>query len=168
MWMTLISMLGGGLMRMLPEVVAFFNKSTDNAHELAMLDKQMQLEQARVAAQVQGQQALAASQLQLAETQGDINQAIAQLAAQQSAVAGQMQKVGIGWVDALNFAVRPLTTYYFLAFYGGMKLAMLVVALQMPDPWHAVIGLWTDDDKAILSGILSFWFVGRVLDKKQK
>lgn len=165
---TLLSLLGGGVMRLLPELVAFFNKTTDNAHELAMLDKQIAADQARAAAQIQTQQALAATQLQMTETQGDINAAIAQLAAQQAANTSQMQKVGVVWIDALNFLVRPLTTYYFLAFYGGVKAAMVMIAISRPDPWTAIIGCWTDEDRAILSGILSFWFVGRVLDKKQR
>lgn len=155
MLMTLLSMVSGGLMRMLPELLGFLNKKTDNAHELAMLDKQFQLENAR-----------AANHQQEIEAQGDINAALAALAAQQAALTGQMQKVGVGWVDAINFAVRPLTTYYFLGFYGGVKLATIMVAMQMADPWHSIIQCWTAEDGAILSGILSFWFVGRVFDKK--
>jgi hypothetical protein len=156
MLMTLLSMLGGGLMRLLPEVVALFNKRTDYGHELAMLDKQVQLENVR-----------AANNLRQTEVQGDINQALAVLQAQQSALTGQMQKVGVAWVDALNFLVRPLVTYYFLAFYGLVKAATVVVALRALDPWTAIIQCWGADDRAVLSGILAFWFVGRVFDKKQ-
>lgn len=156
MILSLLSMLGGGLLRMLPELIGFLNKKTDNAHELAMLDRQFQLETTRAAARVHE-----------IEVQGNISETLALLSAQQEALKGQMQKVGVWWVDALNFLVRPLTTYYFLAFYGIVKLAMIVVAMRAADPWVSIIQCWSQEDGAILSGILAFWFVGRVFDKKQ-
>lgn len=156
MLMTLISMLGGGFMRLLPEVLGLLNKKTDNAHELAMLDRQVALEQQR-----------GANRLQEVQVQGDINQVLALLDAQKDALTGQMQKTGLWFVDALNFLVRPVTTYYFLCMYGAVKLATLVIASHTADPWHAILQCWTDDDKAILSGILAFWFVGRVFDKRK-
>lgn len=156
MILSLISMLGGGLLRMLPELLGFLNKKTDNAHELAMLDRQFQLESTRAAARVHE-----------IEVQGNISETLALLSAQQEALKGQMQKTGVWWVDALNFLVRPLTTYYFLAFYGIVKLAMIVVAMRSADPWVSIIQCWSSEDGAILSGILAFWFVGRVFDKKQ-
>lgn len=156
MLMTLLSLLGGGLMRALPELIGLWNKKTDNAHELAMLDKQVELEKTRSDARKDE-----------IVTQGDIDQTLALLASQKSALETQMQKVGIRWVDALNFLVRPLTTYFFLGMYGLVKVAMLVIALRAADPWTAIIQCWSVDDGAILSGILSFWFVGRVFDKKK-
>ena len=44
MLMTLLSMFGGGIMRLLPEVMALFGKKVDNSHELAMLEKQLEIE----------------------------------------------------------------------------------------------------------------------------
>lgn len=156
MLMTLLSLFGGGLMRALPELIGLWNKKTDNAHELDMLDKQAALEQTR-----------ATARMDEITTQGNIDQTLALLDAQKTALQTQMQKVGIKWVDALNFLVRPLTTYFFLGMYGLVKLSMLIVALRGADPWTAIILCWSADDGAILSGILAFWFVGRVFDKKQ-
>lgn len=157
MILALLSMLGGGLMRLLPEVFSLLNKSADNAHELAMLDRQAELEKTR-----------AASRMDELTTAGDINQMLAMLDAQKTALSGQMQVLGVWWVDALNFLVRPLTTYYFLLLYGAAKLAMFVVALQSGiSGWEAILRIYDTDDKAILSGILGFWFIGRVFDKKQ-
>lgn len=156
MLMTLLSLFGGGIMRALPELIGLWNKKTDNAHELAMLDKQFQLEQTRAVARHDD-----------IVTQGDIDQTLALLAAQKTALQGQMQKIGIKWVDALNFAVRPLTTYYFLLLYGLAKLAMFVLAVQSNiNGWDAILKLYDDSDRQILAGILAFWFVGRVFDKK--
>lgn len=156
MFTTLLSLLGGGLLRALPEFIALWNKKTDNDHEARMLDKQVELEKQR-----------GANQQQAIESQGTVDQVLALMDANKAAVTGQMQKVGIKFVDALNFLVRPLVTYYFVGLYGLIKAAMLYVAIHQPDPWAAVIACWTADDAAILAGILSFWFVGRVFDKKQ-
>ena len=154
-FLSILSLLGGGLMRLLPELFAFMNKKTDNAHELAMLDRQAELEKTREA-----------SRRDTIVVQGDISQTLALLDAQKSALEGQMQKTGYWFVDAANFLVRPITTYYFLFCYGLVKTATLIVAMQQTDAWRAIITVWDDNDTATLAGILGFWFVGRVFDKK--
>lgn len=152
---TLLSLLGGGALRVVPEILGLMNKKADNAHELLMMEAQLKLEGFKQA----GQQAAAMMQ-------GDVDKALALLDANKEALAGQMQRVGIWWVDALNMLVRPLTTYWFLFLYSLVKFATVIVALRASDPWTAIILCWTKDDAAILSGILAFWFVGRVFDKR--
>ena len=157
MILSIITMLGGGLMRLLPELIGLFNKTTDNAHELAMLDKQFQLETTR-----------ASARMEEIRYQSDATEVLAMLDAQKSALSGQMQKVGIWWVDALNILVRPLTTYYMLALYGVAKMALFVTAWQAGgNVWAAVLQVYDDEDRALLYGILSFWYTGRVFDKKR-
>lgn len=153
---TLLSLLGGGLMRLLPELVGLWNKMTDNKHELAMLDRQIELEKTR-----------GAEQRQTIQVQGDIDQAVALLGAQQAALAGQMQLTGVRWADALNFLVRPATTYFFLLLFGLVKVATIALAFKQTDAWHAILQSWDADDRATLSGILAFWFVGRVFDRRK-
>lgn len=157
MLMTLISLLGGGALRLLPEVISVINKFMDNGHELEMMKLQLQLQQGK-----------AQDDRAMAELKFDSDSVLASLDAQKSALIGQMQKVGIKWVDALNFLVRPLATYYFLAMYGLAKVAVYVVATQngVP-PWDAATHIWAPEDTDILAGILSFWFVGRVFDKQR-
>jgi len=165
---TILSALGGGLMRMLPELLTLFNKRSDNSHELAMMDKQVQLETLKGAnrtAEINTQHAATMSESQL---QGDISTALKMMDATSAALQSQMQKVGIWWVDALNMLVRPLTTYYFLGCYGIVKTAMIVVALRTSDPWASIIQCWTTEDAAILSAILGFWFVGRTFERAKK
>lgn len=168
MLMTILSALGGGLLRLLPELLALFNKKTDNSHELAMMDKQVQLEQLRGAnrtAEIGAQHLAVMSEAQL---QGDINLALKAMDATAAALHDQMQMVGVWWVDALNMLVRPLTTYWFLGCYGIVKTAMIVVALRTVDPWVSIIQCWSTDDAAILWGVLGFWFVGRTFEKSRK
>jgi hypothetical protein len=154
---TLFSMFGGGLMRLMPELVGLWNKKTDNAHELAMFDKQIALEQLKAGAKYDE-----------TELQGNIDQTIALLSAQKGALESQMQKTGIYIADLLNFLVRPLTTYYFLLLHGISKVAMFVIAYRDGiSGWDAIMKIYGVDDVTILSGILSFWFVGRCFDKKK-
>lgn len=156
MILSLITMLGGGLMRLLPELLGFLNKKTDNAHELAMLDRQAALEQTR-----------ASARMDEIHTQIDGAAMLAMLDAQKTALAGQMQITGVWWADALNILVRPLTTYYMLALYGIAKFALFWVAYESAGlMWPALAQIYDAEDRALLTGILSFWFVGRVLDKK--
>lgn len=155
MILTLLSMLGGGLMRLLPEVFAFLNKKTDNAHELAMMDKQAELEKTR-----------SAMRREEIETQGQVDFNIAELNALGEALKSQMQVTGNSLVDTLNFLVRPVTTYFFLLMYALAKLAMFVVAMKSGlDTWETVLKIYDAEDRSILAGILSFWFLGRVFDK---
>lgn len=157
MILSLLSLLGGGLMRLLPEVFSFLNKKADNEHELAMMDKQFALEQ------LKGQQ-----QANITEMQTNAEQIVHALDAGMEALKSQMQITGIRFVDALNFLVRPLTTYYMLTLYGLAKAAMFALAIQNGiSGWEAISHLYTEDDRNILSGILGFWFVGRVFEKKQ-
>jgi hypothetical protein len=173
--LTLLSLLGGGLMRLMPEIMGFFNKRTDNSHELAMLDRQVVLEKeksasrlAELAAIANNDAAAAAAAMSRESAQHDSDQTLALLAAQKEALAGQMQKIGIWWVDALNFLVRPATTYYVLAMYGAAKVAMFMVAMKSGlGGWEAILKIYDEEDRAILSGILAFWFTDRVIIKNK-
>jgi hypothetical protein len=150
-------MLGGGLMRLLPEVFALFKQHGDNQHELAMLDKQIALEQTR-----------SAMRQDEIRTQGQADLNLAEMSALSEALKGQMQLTNMWFIDALNFAVRPTTTYYLLAMYGLAKLAMYQVALlHGVSGWEAILKLYDEEDRAILSGTLAFWFVGRTVDRNK-
>jgi hypothetical protein len=156
--LSLITLLGGGLMRLLPELFAFFNKRVDNKHELDMLDKQWALEQNR-----------ASLHLREVEVVYDAAASIALLDAQKEALKSQMQITNIKWVDAANFFVRPFYAYSAIGLYYVYKMALLIVALQQSGTvWEKVVLCYTPEDFAFLSGIASFYFVGRVVDKLRK
>jgi hypothetical protein len=156
MFLTLLMSLGGGLMRLLPEVVAFFNKKTDNSHELALMDKQVELEKTK-----------SALHQQEVQTQGAVDMNVAELAALSEALKGQMQVTGNRLVDTLNFLVRPAVTYFLLLLYALSKVAMFVLAVQHGiTGWDAIVKVYDPEDRALLSGIISFWFVGRTLDRQ--
>lgn len=155
MLLSILSALGGGILRLLPELLGWLNKKTDNAHELAMMDKQFQLEQMRSDAQRAN-----------IEAQGNIDMSLATLQAQGIALQAQMQKTGIRIVDTLNFLVRPVVTYILLTLYVLHKLGGAIILYSAGSTVANVfVQIYTADDFALLSGILAFWFVGRVFDK---
>jgi hypothetical protein len=155
MILTLLSMLGGGLLRLLPEVFSILKQRGDNQHELALLDKQIALEQTR-----------SAMRQDEIRTQGEADMNLAQMDALAEALKGQMQLTHMWLIDALNFAVRPMTTYYLLTLYGLAKIAMYQVAIAHgTSGWDAILKIYDEEDRAILSGVLAFWFVSRTIEK---
>lgn len=168
--LTLLSGLGGGILRLLPEILAWMNKRTDNKHELEMMDKQIELQKQKG---LDDRATLAAQGDQDRQTMGvkaDAEQILAMLDLHKSALDKQMQLTGNPKIDAFNMLVRPITTYYFLAFYGLVKVAMIFVALGGAGDigaWKAIVSVWGAEDAAMLWGILNFWFVGRVFDKRK-
>lgn len=133
----------GGLLRLVPEGLKLWQAKGDRDHEFRM-------------AELAGAQARDGSAQRIREMEAASTAAIDAkgMDALVEAIRGQMQVTGNKVADALNFSVRPVTTYFFLALYGAHKAT------------HEV--LWTQDDYAILGGILSFWFLNRVLEKGRR
>ncbi len=95
----------GGLFRMAPEVLKFFDKKNERLHELNMFARQCELETLR------GQQKLAeiGAQREAAIDVGVMD-------AFQSAIEQQatMVKAAGGWAASLSASVRPVVTYWVL------------------------------------------------------
>lgn len=165
--LTALGGFGGIVSRLLPEIIALWNKKTDNAHELAMLDKQLEIEKQKGAnrtSEIDHQHDANMGELQL---KGNIDAEIALIKARAEAIKAQFQKTGIRIVDIANFLARPVTLYYFLAMHGLTKIAMFAIALSSGlNAWESILKMWSVEDAAILSFIINFYFVGRVFDKK--
>lgn len=154
---TLLSGVGGGALRLAPEVLKFFDAKNERAHELALQDKQIEM--------LKLQQT---GKLQEITAQGEAQVAVGQMDAFIEAVKGQMQITGNKIVDGLNMLVRPLTTYYIVGLWGAKKTAEIFLAARETGALDALIRTWTESDQAMLAGILAFWFVGRVFDKARQ
>lgn len=151
---TLLGGVFGGVLRLAPEVLKFFDAKNERGHELRMLEAEMKF------AQVKGEIAMRQTEAQM--TMAEID-AIGEAFKEQAKTAK-----AAGWfVAALSALVRPLVTYAFVIAYFAVKLATYLLAIQQGGDWKDVIlKLWTDDDVTILFSILSFWFVSRSLEKK--
>lgn len=153
---SLLGSLLGGAFRLAPEVLSFFDKKNERAHELAMLDKNIALD----AQQAQEKQA----ELGI---QADMTRMAAGIAALGEALKGQFQSSGIKLIDALNVSVRPVVTYAFFLLYVLVKVGVYVAAIHAGSGWlDAVKPTWTEADMALFSGIINFYFLGRVFDKR--
>lgn len=148
----------GGIFRFAPEVLKWLDRKNERAHELAMFERQCDLEKAR------GQQRLAEIG---AEHQAVIDTGV--VAAFKSAIDQQteMVKAAGGKIAALSASVRPVMTYYLLALYGAVKTATLCVAWAEGQPIAEVlVKAWGPDDMALLCGVINYWIMDRTLAKR--
>lgn len=134
--MTFLGALLGLIGSAFPELIRIYKDGKDKVHELAILDRQAEMQKQGMVQRTEMIGALA-----------DMGETQALYATYQS---------GVSWVDALNGSVRPVLAYAFFLLYAYSKY---VQAVHMP--WL----MWDDDDKAIFAGIISFYFGQRAMHK---
>ena len=148
----------GGLFRMAPEVLKFFDKKNERQHELNMFARQCELETLR------GQQKLAeiGAQREAAMDVGVMdafNNAITQQA--------EMVKAAGGWVASLSASVRPVVTYWVLFVWSFIHVWFAWNAWLMGAPAAEVFKTkMTPDFSALLSGTINYWFLDRTLKQR--
>lgn len=146
----------GGLFRLAPEILKQFDRVNERGHELKMFTVQTDLERQR------GTQRL---------EEKYVDYSTEQLAAIQEAFREQSQTASRSymWVSALSALVRPLVTYVLFGMYVLTKLVIISYALTHSADWGLVLQAnWTVEDFAMLNMILTFWFVGRTIEKPNK
>jgi len=152
---TLLGGLLGGAFRLAPEFLKWLDRKGERGHELAMQDKALEFEKIRGAQRM----AEIGSQADAAWNTGAIE-------ALRDAVRTQGEKTGVWWADALSSSVRPIITYWLMALYCAAKTVAFVAALNAGAGWGAaVLAAWSEADQALWSGVLNFWFLGRVFDR---
>jgi hypothetical protein len=79
---------------------------------------------------------------------------------------GQTARAAGKFVAAISALVRPMVTYWFVIMFSAVKIVSMSMAISAGGYWQEVlVNSWTSDDMAMLMMILSFWFVGRTLDR---
>ena len=152
---TLLGGLLGGVFRLAPEVLRWFDRKAERDHELAMQDKALEFEKLRGAQRM----AEIGAAADAAWSTGAIN-------ALKEAVAAQGHRSGVRWADALSASVRPVITYWFMGLYCAAKTAAFAAAVTAGAGWgEAILHAWTEADQALWAGVLNFWFLGRVFDR---
>lgn len=159
MMLSLLSMLGGGIFRLLPEVMKLFTAKKDADHEYRMVKLQLEIDKAR-----------AEQQLDLTHAQAAIAADTAQMQAMVEALKAQATPSGVKWVDALSSSVRPVLTYWWcLVLYTTAKMIAVIVAFKAGTPLAAFAAiLVTEFDTAVIGSIFSFWFVDRAIKRAGK
>jgi len=167
--LSLISTLGGLLISGLPKVLDFFQNKADQSHELALarLQNEMQLQMA-----AQG----FAAQAKIEEIRTD-QVAMQSEAQMQNAALDHDKKVmdkASKWAVNYVATVRPTVTYlfvlelflvniglcYFLLFKEGLG------TLTVDQFIMATNTIFSDEELAMLGGILGYWFGSRGWSKK--
>lgn len=152
----LLGSIFGGLFRLAPEILKFLDKKNERMHELSMFRLQTELEKQRGEFRVESKY---------------VDHSMAQLEAIGEAFKEQAETASKSypWVAAASALVRPLVTYVLFGMYVIFKFTMISIAYSSGADWtEIVVRNWTVDDFGLLTMILTFWFVGRTIEKYQR
>ena len=148
----------GGIFRLAPEVLKFFDKKNERSHEMLMFTRQCELEQIR------GQQKLAeiGAQREAAVDVGVMdafNSAIEQHAI--------MVKAAGGWAASLSASVRPVVTYWILLVWSFVHLWFGWNSwIAGSSPMEVFKMMMSPDFSALLAGTINYWFLDRTLKQR--
>jgi hypothetical protein len=152
----LLGSIFGGLFRLAPEVLKFLDKKNERQHELSMFQLQTDLEKMR-------------GEFKMEEKYVDYS--IQQMDTIKEAFKEQAETAkAAGWfVAAISALVRPGITWALFFMYAAVKAAALVIAFKTGADWTEVISkCWDEDDFGVFTMCITFWFVGRSVEKYQK
>lgn len=152
----LLGLLFGGIFRMLPSIIELFKRKQDNAHELALLEKNLAIEKQRGANRELEIQAMTTQAVEENWSQGLVE-----------ALRAQTQITGDKWLDRVNVSVRPILTYWWcVVMYTAGKTVLIYGAFvdKLPVAQFYPL-LMSDFDRGVVGSIIGFWFVDRALRK---
>lgn len=149
----------------LPEVLKFFTRSADNRHELAMMEMRLK----HAASEHTWKMEEINAQADIAEA-ATLHQPAPSFGVQILDAAKGLQLGGwaivpafymFSLLDFLSGMVRPAVTYAAFGFYVFYKVArfQLMTSVSADMIWaESVAKLWDDQDYAIVTLCLSYWF----------
>ena len=148
----------GGLFRMAPEVLKYFDKKNERMHEMAMFSRQCELEQIR-------------GQMKLAEigAQREAAVDVGVMDAFNSAIEQQatMVKAAGGWSASLSASVRPVVTYWILLIWSLAHFWYAWTGYRTGlDPTEVFKLFMSPDFSALLAGTINYWFLDRTLKQR--
>lgn len=150
----LLGSIFGGLFRLAPEVLKWLDRASERKHELEMFRLQTDLEKMRGEYRLEHRY---------------VDHGIAQLEAINEAFVqqGKADSKAWKWVASISALVRPGVTWMLFGMYVLFKLVTLNYAMAAGADWYdIVVESWTDNDFAMLMMILTFWFVGRPIERR--
>lgn len=146
----------GGLFRLAPEFLKFFDRKNERQHEYKMFELQTDLEKVK-------------GDYRMEEKYVDYSIANMQAINTAMEAEGKILEGASTWVRNAVAAVRPIITYVMFGMYVVVKITFITAGLISGDSWLATLGAnWTPDDLAMLSMILTFHFVGRSIHEYQR
>lgn len=139
---SLVGLIISTFIRLSPELFKIWHKWMDNKHELAMLDR----------------------------STGILNNTVEDRSTPAPPVdKGIIDSIINVWntpsgnkkVDITNQLVRPYTVYILLSTFVLIKIIWFWC-----NPHASLLVLWSKEDQMLLSGVLNFFFLNRVFDKR--
>lgn len=146
----------GGIFRLAPEILKFFDKKNERQHELQMFTLQTDLEKQRGEFKVEERY---------------VDHSVSQLEAIKEAFKDQTKtaEASYRWVAAISALVRPSVTYIVFLMYILYKAVIVYIGYTTGIHWTELVKMsWTVDDFGLLNMILTFWFVGRSIEKYER
>lgn len=173
--LSLISTLGGLLISGLPKLLEFFQNKSDQKHELALASIQNERELA-LAAQGFAAQArveeIRTEQVAM-QTNAQIIEAEADLIKSAQTHDRTIMENASRWVVNFNGTVRPMVTYLFVLELIGINIFLAFYLWNNPglitdfdSLMRYVDIIFSEDEMAMLGGIIGFWFGSRNWGKK--
>ena len=173
--LSLISTLGGLLISGLPKLLEFFQNKADQKHELALAQLQNERELALAA-----QGFAAQAKIEEIRTEQVAMQTNAQIAETEASLIRSAQdhdktllENSSRWVVNFNATVRPMVTYLFVIELIAINIFLAVYLWHKPyliqdfDSLMRYVDLiFSEDEMAMLGGIIGFWFGSRNWGKK--
>ena len=161
--LSLISTLGGLLLSGLPKLLDFMQNKADQSHELRMAEKQTERELALAAQGFMAQQKVEEIRTDQIAMQTDAQMTEAALKHDEKI----MEKAS-RWVVNYVGTVRPTVTYLFIFELLAINAAITYYVFQHPGLVNNIDDLvkvtsiiFSDDEMAMLGGIVGFWFGSR-------
>jgi hypothetical protein len=166
--LSLLSTLGGLLISGLPKLLEYFQNKADQKHELALAqvqtDRELKLAAAGFAAQAKMEE-IRTEQVQM--------QTDAQMTEAALAHDAKVLEKAASWVSSYVGTVRPTVTYIFVLELVAINAFMAVYLWNHPNLIGSIDDvikyadlIFSEDEMAMLGGIIGFWFGSRGWGKK--
>ena len=167
--LSLLSTLGGLLISGLPKMLDFFQNKSDQSHELALarLQNEMQLQMAAqgFAAQakieeIRTDQVAMQSEAQMTQAALDHDKRVMEKASQWAVNYVATVRPTVTYIFVLELVLINAGLAWFLLFkegLGTLTVDQFIAATNM---------IFSDDEMAMLGGIIGFWFGSRGWSKK--
>lgn len=166
--LSLISTLGGLLISGLPKLLEFFQNKADQSHELALARLQNERELALAAQGFAAQQRVEEIRTDQVMMQAEAQMTEAALKHDEKVLEKASQ-----WVANFVGTVRPTVTYIFVLELVILNGFMAAYLWNHPDLIKGIDDvvkystlIFSEDEMAMLGGIIGFWFGSRQWSKK--
>jgi hypothetical protein len=166
--LSLISTLGGLLISGLPKLLEFFQNKSDQRHELALARMQTERE-----LQLTAQGFAAQARMEEIRTEQVAMQTESQMTQAALAHDEKVLSRASRWVANYVGTVRPTITYIFILELVAINAAIAWYAFNqqglitnIEDLIRVTTVIFSDDEMAMLGGIIGFWFGTRSWGKK--